>query len=96
MREEDKNLVQVGSTGGIYPGGWNEQIFSWWEGPPPSFPVGKPIYIFVCIYIYIYIYIDIIVPACVLIPLANQNPAIFSVLQGTEKLNKFPQADKKP
>ena len=29
-------------------------------------------------------------------PLANHNPAIFSVPPGTEKLNKFPQADKKP
>ena len=29
-------------------------------------------------------------------PLASYNPAIFSVLPGTEKINKSPQADKKP
>ena len=28
-------------------------------------------------------------------PLANHTPAIFSVHPGTEKFNKFPQADKK-
>ena len=69
-----------GSAGGIFPGGGNEQIFSWWEGPPPSFLVGKPIYI----------YIYTLVPACVLITLANLNPALFSVPRGTEKLNKLP------
>ena len=81
-RGEDKNLVGGVSTGGIFPGGGNEQTFSWWEGPPPpSFPVGKPIYI----------YIYTIVPAYVLIPLTNHNSVvIFSVSQGTEKLNKLP------
>ena len=29
-------------------------------------------------------------------PLANDNPRMFSVPPGTEKLNKFHQADKKP
>lgn len=29
-------------------------------------------------------------------PLANHNPAIFSVPRGTEKLNKSTEADKKP
>ena len=76
---EDKNLMGGGSTGGIFPGGGNEQIFSWWEEPPPpSFPVGKPIYIYT------------LVPACVLITLANLNLAIFSVPRGTENLNKLP------
>ena len=28
--EEDKNLLGE-STGGIFPGGYNEQIFGWWE-----------------------------------------------------------------
>ena len=45
---------------------------------PPSFPVGKQIYIYT------------LVPDCVLITLANLNPAIFSVPRGTEKLNKLP------
>ena len=30
-----KILWKEGSTGGIFPDGGNEQIFSWWEGPPP-------------------------------------------------------------
>ena len=34
-----------------------------------------------------------LVPGYVLIPLANHNLAIFSVPQGTEELNKLPQAD---
>ena len=77
---EDKNLEGRASIGGIFPGGENKQTFGWWEEPPPpSFPVGKPIYI--------YIYI---VSAYVLIPV------VFSVSQGTEKLNKLPQAHKKP
>ena len=82
--EEDTNLVGGGSTGGIFPGGTNEQIFSWWEEPPPILPSRQTKYIYT------------IVPACVLISLANHNPAIFSVPWGTEKLNKLPQADKKP
>ena len=69
VRRGDKNLVGGGSTGKTFPGGGNEQISSWWEGPP-SHPSQ---------YENIYIYIYTIVPACVLIPLANLNPAIFSV-----------------
>ena len=82
-------------------GKWGGRIKIWWEGVllegfsqvgemskfstggrglPPSFLVGKPIYI----------YIYTLVPVCVLITLANLNPAIFSVPQGTEKLNKLP------
>ena len=81
---EHKNLVGGGSTGEIFPGGGeNEQIFNWWEAPPPILPSTKT-------------NIYTIVPACVLIPLANLNTAIFSVQRGTEKLNKLPQADKKP
>ena len=38
--------------------------------------------------------IYIIVPACVLIPLANHNSVICSVPQGTKKLNKLPQPQK--
>ena len=68
-----------GSTGGIFPGGGNEQIFSWWEEPAPILPSRKT-----------NIYIYTLVPACVLITLANLNPAIFSVPRGTEKLNKLP------
>ena len=49
-------------------------------------------YIYICIYIYIYT----IVLAYVLIPLANHNSVIFFVSQGTEKLNKLPQAHKNP
>ena len=66
---------------GDFPRWENAQIFSWWEGPPKKL---------------IYIYIYTIVPACVLISLANHNSAIFSVPQATEKLNKLPQAHKKP
>ena len=43
------------------------------------------------------VYLDyFIVSAWVLIPLANHNPAIFSVPPGTEKLDKSPQTDKNP
>ena len=72
------------------------------RGLPPSFPVGEPIYIYIYVYIYMYIYICIyiyiytIVLAYVLIPLANHNSVIFFVSQGTEKLNKLPQAHKNP
>ena len=38
---KDKNFVGEASTGGIFPGGGNEQIFSWWEGPPPITPSRK-------------------------------------------------------
>ena len=99
----DKNWVGGGSTGGIFPGGGNEQTFSSWEGPPPIFPSRRTnIYIYIYVYIYMYIYICIyiyiytIVLAYVLIPLANHNSVIFFVSQGTEKLNKLPQAHKKP
>ena len=51
---------------------------------PPSFLVGKPIHIYTT------------VPVGVLIPLANHNSVIFSVLEGTEKLNKLPQTHQKP
>ena len=52
---EDKNLEGRASIGGIFPGGENKQTFGWWEEPPPpSFPVGKPIYIYIYIYICIY------------------------------------------
>ena len=48
---EDKNLEGRASIGGIFPGGENKQTFGWWEEPPPpSFPVGKPIYIYIYIY----------------------------------------------
>ena len=40
--EEDKNLVEGGSTGRIFRGGRNEQIFSWWEEPPPTLASRKP------------------------------------------------------
>ena len=50
-RGEDKNLVGEGSTEGIFAGEGNEQTFSWWDGSPPSFPIGKPIYIYIYIYI---------------------------------------------
>ena len=82
VRGEDKSLVG-GDLLGDFPR-WGERAnFQLGGGaaPPPSFPVGKPIYI------YIYIYI---VSAYVLIPV------VFSVSQGTEKLNKLPQAHKKP
>ena len=66
---EDKNLVGGESTRGIFPGGGNEQISAGGRSLAPSFPVGKPIYIYT------------IVPACVLIPFANHYPAIISVLR---------------
>ena len=75
----NENLVGQGSTRVVFLGGGNEQIFSWWEGPPPILPSRKT-----------NIYIYTLVPACVLITLANLNPAIFSVPRGTEKLNKLP------
>ena len=50
---EDKDLVGGGSTGGIFPGGGNEQTFSSWEGPHPH---PSNIYKYLK-YIYIYIYI---------------------------------------
>ena len=90
--------IKIGWEGGLLGGfsqmGGTSKISAGGSGLPPFFPVGKPIYI--------YIYIYTIVPACVLITpqqittLANHNPAIFSDPQGTEKLNKLPQADKKP
>ena len=67
------------STGGIFPGGGNKQIFSWWEGLPPILPSRKT-----------NIYTYALVPACVLITLVNLNPAIFCVPRGAEKLNKLP------
>ena len=81
--EKDKNLVVGRSTGEVFPGGGNKQIFSWWEGPPPILASRKT-------------NIYTIVPVCVLISLPNHNPAIFSVPRGTEKPNKLPQANKKP
>ena len=51
--------------------------------PPPILPSRKT---------NIYIYI---VPAYVLTPLANLDSVIFSLPQGTEKLNKLPQAHNK-
>ena len=69
---------------GIFPGGRMSKFSAGGKGLPPSFPVGK------------LINIDTIVPGCVLIPLANHNSRIFSVPRGTEKLNKLPQAQKKP
>ena len=42
------------------------------------------------------IYIYTIVSAYVLIPVSNHNSVIFSVSQGTEKLNKLPQAHRNP
>ena len=80
-------------------GKWGGRIKIWWKGVllkglsqvgemskfladgrglPPSFQVGKPIHIYS------------LVPACVLITLANLNPALFSVPRGTEELNKLP------
>ena len=44
---EDKNLVGGESTGGIFPGGGNEQISAGGRSLAPSFPVGKPIYIYI-------------------------------------------------
>ena len=66
-----------GSTGKIFPGGGLSKFSAGGRGFPPSFPIGKLIYIY--IYVYIYIYIIYIAPACVLIPLANHNSVIFSV-----------------
>ena len=77
-RREDRNLVGGGSTGGIFPGGGMSKFSAGGRDLPPSFPVGKQIYIYT------------LVPDYVLITLANLNPAIFSVPRGTEKLNKLP------
>ena len=44
---EDKNLVGGESTRGIFPGGGNEQISAGGRSLAPSFPVGKPIYIYI-------------------------------------------------
>ena len=65
MEWEDKNLVGDESTGGIFPGGGKEQIFSWWEGSPLILPSRKT-----------NIYIYNIVLACVQILLINHNPSI--------------------
>ena len=53
------------------------------RGLPPSFPVGKPIYIYHS-------------ASLCTDPPSKPQPSNFSVPQGTEKLNKLPQADKKP
>ena len=71
-----------GGGGGIFPVGGNEQIFSWWEGLPQSFPVGKPIYIYHS------------ASRCTNPP-SKPTPSNFSVPQGTGKFNKLPEADKK-
>ena len=52
------------------------------EGLPQSFPVGKPIYIYT------------IVPAGVLIPLANHNPAIFLSPKVLKNLKSCPRQTK--
>ena len=70
--------------GGFSQVGGMSKLSAGGTGLPPSFPVGKPIYTYT------------IVSAYVLIPVANHNSVIFSVSQGTEKLNKLPQAHKKP
>ena len=62
-------------VGGFSQVAGNKQIFSWWEGPPPILPSRKT-------------NIYTIVQACVLTPLANHNPAIFSVPGGTEKVRQ--------
>ena len=59
--------VGGGSTGEIVPGGGLSKFSAGGRGLPPSFPIGKLIYIYT------------IAPACVLIPLANHNSVIFSV-----------------
>ena len=64
-----------------------------WEAPSPILLSRKTnIYI----YIYIYIYIWNIVTACVLITLANLNPAIFYVPRGTENLISCSRQMKSP
>ena len=80
---EDKNLVGGGSTEGIFPGGGMSNFSARGRGLPASFPVGKPI----CIYHSGSLCTD---------PPSEPQSSNFSVSRGTEKLNKSPQADKKP
>ena len=47
--EGDKNLVGGGSIGGIFPRGGMSKLSAGGRGLPPSFPVGKPIYIYIYI-----------------------------------------------
>ena len=74
----DKNLVG-GSTGGIFPGGGNEQTFSWWEGPLPIVRSRKTnIYIYTIVSAYVLIPVIISVSQGTeklnTLPQAHKNP----------------------
>ena len=96
--------IQIWGEGGLLGGfsqvGGINKFSAGGKGLPPSTPVGKLIYIYIYIYyvcIYIYICLCIYHSANLCTDhLANHKPAIVSVPRGTEKLNKLPQANKKP
>ena len=82
-RREDRNLVGGGSTGGIFPGGGNEQIFSWWEGSAPILPSRKT-----------NIYIYTLVPDYVLITLQTLTQQFFLSPEELKNLISCPRQTK--